>query len=134
MEIMAVIQGLSALKMPSQVTLFGDSQYVLNAIDEWIAKWKSFGWKRSKNGKAAIRNVDLWKQLDEQLQRHQVKTHWVRGHDGHAENEKCDLLATTAAAEIAKTPAPPKPVVEAEKPPLFWDVAEAGESSDLSEE
>jgi ribonuclease HI len=116
MEIMAVIAGLEALKSTSQVELFSDSQYVVNAIGDWIAKWKSFGWKRSKNSTATIRNLDLWQKLDELLQRHTVTARWVRGHVGHAENERCDVLATAAAAAVAKTPAPPKAEVKSIPP------------------
>jgi ribonuclease HI len=116
MEIMAVIAGLEALKSTSQVELFSDSQYVVNAITSWMAKWKSFGWKRSKNSIAIIRNLDLWQKLDELLQRHTVTANWVRGHVGHAENERCDALAVAAAAAVAKTPAPPKAEVNAVAP------------------
>ena len=107
MEIMAVIAGLEALKSASAVELFSDSQYVVNAVNEWIGKWKSFGWKKTKRGKDPIRNIDLWRRLDEQLQRHTVAAKWVRGHVGNVENERCDALAVAAAAVVAKTPAPP---------------------------
>jgi ribonuclease HI len=107
MEIMAAIAGLEGLKMPCKVKLFSDSQYVVNAIKDWIAKWKSFGWKRKKRSTESVKNVDLWRRLDDQLQRHEVKANWVRGHVGHAENERCDVLAVAAAAAIAQTPAPP---------------------------
>jgi ribonuclease HI len=109
MEIMAVIAGLEALKSPSTVELFSDSQYVVNGINEWTAKWKRFGWKRSKTAKELVRNVDLWKRLDALMQIHPVSARWVRGHVGHVENERCDVLAVAAAAKIARTPAPPKP-------------------------
>ena len=115
MEISAVIHGLASLKSPSNVTLFSDSQYVVNAINEWMAKWKRFGWKRSKNSKEPILNLDLWKQLDELLQTHTVDAKWVRGHVGHVENERCDVLAEAAAAVVAKTPAPK--VVPVDPPP-----------------
>jgi ribonuclease HI len=111
MEIMAVIAGLEALKSPSTVDVFSDSQYVVCAINDWIGKWKSFGWKKTKRGKDPIKNLDLWRRLDELLQSHTVKAQWVRGHVGHAENERCDVLAVAAAAKIAKTPKPPKPAV-----------------------
>jgi ribonuclease HI len=116
MEIMAVIAGLEALKVPSQVELFSDSQYVVNAVNEWIAKWKSFGWKRSKRGTAAIKNIDLWRRLDESLQRHDVTAKWVKGHVGHVENERCDVLAVAAAAVIGKTPAPPVVISPPDRP------------------
>jgi len=109
MEISAVISGLAALKSPSQVELFSDSQYVVNAINEWMAKWKRFGWKKSKNRKDQIINVDLWRRLDNLLQVHTVTARWVKGHIGHVENERCDVLAVAAADQIAKMPKPPKP-------------------------
>ncbi len=115
MEIMAVIRGLEALKGPSRVELFSDSQYVLKSINEWMGKWKMFGWKRSKNARAEVRNADLWRRLDELLQRHVVKSQWVRGHDGHPQNERCDEMAEGAAAEVAATPAPPRSSVDATK-------------------
>jgi ribonuclease HI len=108
MEILAVVAGLEALKTTSQVELFSDSQYVIDAIGTWIGKWKSFGWKRSKNSTAIIRNLDLWQKLDALLQLHTVHANWVRGHVGHVENERCDVLAVAAAVAVAKSPAPPK--------------------------
>jgi len=119
MEIRAVIAGLEALKSPSDVELFSDSQYVVCAINEWIGKWKSFGWKKTKRGKDPIKNIELWKRLDEVLQRHAVNALWVRGHVGHVENERCDVLAVAAAAVIAKTPAPPKQPEPPEADSLF---------------
>ncbi|MGA2231512.1 MAG: ribonuclease HI [Tepidisphaeraceae bacterium] len=110
MEITAVIRGLEALKRPCDVELFSDSQYVLNAITDWMSKWKRFGWQRSARSKAPVRNVDLWMRLDELLQPHAIQTKWVRGHNGHRENERCDELASAAAAKIAKTPRPPRAV------------------------
>jgi ribonuclease HI len=86
---------------------------MVNAVTAWIAKWKSFGWKKSKRSPLSVKNADLWKRLDELLQRHAVNAQWVRGHVGHAENERCDVLAVAAAAVIAKTPAPPKPQIAA---------------------
>jgi ribonuclease HI len=114
MEIMAVIAGLEALKALSQVELFSDSQYVVNSINEWIAKWKSFGWKKTKRGGTPIKNLDLWQRLDPLLQQHTVT-----GHVGHKENERCDALAVSAAAKIAKSPAPVKPVEPPSAATLF---------------
>ena len=105
MEITAVIRGLEALKNPSIVELFSDSQYVVQAINDWMAKWKRKGWKKSGE---PLKNLDLWRRLDELMATHQLKATWVRGHVGHAENERCDELATKAAAAIAKTPKPVK--------------------------
>jgi ribonuclease HI len=111
MEIMAVIRGLEALKGPSNVDLFSDSEYVINAITSWMAKWKRFGWKKTVNAKSHVKNADLWRRLDEVLQPHVVNPNWVRGHDGHVENERCDQLAETAAAKIAATLPPPQPIL-----------------------
>lgn len=90
MEMMAVIQGLSALKKPSKVTLYTDSQYVQRGVTEWMAGWKAKGWP------ARIKNQDLWLRIDSVLQNHDVKFVWVRGHDGHEENERVDKLAVAA--------------------------------------
>jgi len=109
MEITAVIRGLEALKGPCDIELFSDSEYVVNAITEWMAKWKLFGWKRSANAKNQVRNVDLWVRLDELLRPHALKANWVRGHAGHLENERCDVLASAAAAKIAASRAPARP-------------------------
>jgi ribonuclease HI len=106
MEIMAVIRGLEALKAPTQVELFCDSQYVVKAVNDWMAKWKRFGWKKSPKRSREIKNADLWRRLDELLQRHEVNSNWVRGHDGHCENERCDFLASSAAARVSATPPP----------------------------
>jgi ribonuclease HI len=107
MEIMAVIRGLEALRKPSKVDLYSDSKYVVNAVTEWMPKWKRFGWKRTLNAKEQVKNADLWRRLDELRQRHTLTAHWVRGHCGHPENERCDALAEAAAAKIAH--APPSP-------------------------
>ena len=100
MELMAVISALEALKEPCEVTLCSDSQYVCNAISKgWARSWKKNGWRRS-NKEPAL-NPDLWELLLQQLDRHHVTVHWVKGHAGHPENERCDRLAV-AAAERAK--------------------------------
>ncbi len=128
MEILAVIRGLEALKGPSKVELFSDSEYVVKAIDGWMNKWKRFGWKRCATAKTPVKNADLWRRLDELLQLHEVTAHWVRGHAGHAENERCDRLAEGAAARVARTPAPPKPVAPAGvEDGLFASAQEDGE-------
>jgi len=90
MEMMAVIQGLAALKKPSTVTLYTDSQYVQRGVTEWMAGWKAKGWP------ARIKNQDLWLRIDSLLSKHDVTFHWVRGHDGHAEQERVDKLAGAA--------------------------------------
>lgn len=94
MELTAVIEGLSALKSASSVDLYSDSQYVLNGLREWMAQWKSRGWRTA--GKQPVKNVELWKRLDGLLAEHEVRFHWVRGHNEHPENERCDALAVAA--------------------------------------
>jgi ribonuclease HI len=103
MEIMAVIRGLEALKRPSAVNLFSDSEYVINGLTIWIEKWKTFGWKKSPKSKTPLKNLDLWRRLSELLQLHALEAEWVRGHVGHPENERCDSLANAAAAKAART-------------------------------
>lgn len=96
MELMAVIAGLEALNRPCDVEVYSDSQYVVNAFNQhWIEGWIKKGWKRGKN--EPVKNVDLWKRLLEVKGKHQVKFIWVKGHDGHPQNERCDMLATSAA-------------------------------------
>jgi ribonuclease HI len=96
MELMAVIVGLEALNRPCQVEVYSDSKYVVDAFNQhWIDGWLKKGWKRGKN--EPVKNVDLWKRLLEAKASHQVTFHWVKGHDGHPQNERCDELATTAA-------------------------------------
>lgn len=96
MELMAVIIGLESLTKPCEVTVYSDSQYVVNAFEKkWIDSWIKKGWKRGKNEE--VKNVDLWKRLLEAMKPHKVKFVWVKGHAGHPENERCDRLATTAA-------------------------------------
>lgn len=96
MELMAVITGLEALNRSCEVEVYSDSQYVVNAFNQhWVDGWIKKGWKRGKN--EPVKNVDLWKRLLEAKQKHSVTFHWVKGHDGHPQNERCDELATTAA-------------------------------------
>lgn len=97
MELTSVIRGLEALKQPCRVRLVTDSSYVSKGIEEWMPGWKSRGWKRKEGRKLKpVKNVELWQQLDELLQKHDVTCEWVRGHDGHAENEECDEMAVAA--------------------------------------
>jgi len=91
MELTAVIRGLEALTRPSRVRVYTDSQYVQKGISEWIHSWKRRGWRTAD--KKDVKNVDLWKQLDDAAARHAVEWHWVRGHAGHPENERADALA-----------------------------------------
>ena len=93
MELMAVIQALSALKRPCEVTLFLDSQYVLKGITEWLPGWKAKGWRTAT--KQPVKNVELWQQLDALVQQggHRIDWRWVRGHNGDPGNERADALA-----------------------------------------
>jgi ribonuclease HI len=93
MELTAALRGLEALKRPSQVDLYTDSEYLRRGITEWLPGWRRRGWRR-KGGE--LKNVDLWQGLDKALQAHQVSWHWVRGHAGHRENERVDRLAKAA--------------------------------------
>jgi len=96
MELLGCIVGLEALKRPCTVTVYSDSQYLVNAFNQnWVAGWLKRGWKNSQ--KQPVKNVDLWKRLLAAKEPHTVKFVWVKGHAGHAENERCDELATTAA-------------------------------------
>ena len=91
MEMMAAIAALEALKRPSAVRLHTDSMYLRDGITRYIHKWKVNGWKTAD--KKPVKNVDLWQRLEAALKRHQVEFHWVKGHAGHAENERADALA-----------------------------------------
>lgn len=96
MELLAAIVGLEALKNPCQVDLTTDSQYVRLGITQWLAGWKRNNWRTSQ--KQAVKNQDLWQRLDQACQAHQIQWHWVKGHNGHPENERCDELARLAAS------------------------------------
>lgn len=98
MELTAAIQGLAALKEHCQVILTTDSQYVRQGITQWLANWKSRGWRTA--AKAPVKNQDLWQRLDELARRHSVEWHWVKGHSGHRENELADALANRAIDEL----------------------------------
>lgn len=99
MELMAVIKGLSALKEPCHVKLISDSQYVINSLKfGWAANWKKNGWKRNKREKAL--NPDLWEQLLNLIEKHEMEYEWVKGHSGHPENQRCDDLATAAIEHL----------------------------------
>jgi ribonuclease HI len=96
MEMLAVIKGLQALKEPCQVELTTDSSYVKDGITKWIFNWKKNGWKTA--AKKPVKNADLWQQLDDEVSRHTMNWHWVKGHSGHPENELVDDLARDAAS------------------------------------
>jgi Ribonuclease HI len=96
MELMAAIVGLEALTKPCEVVLYSDSQYLVKAFNEhWLEGWIKKGWKRGKN--EPVKNIDLWKRILKAMELHQVTFVWVKGHAGHPMNERCDVLATTAA-------------------------------------
>lgn len=98
MELTAAIRALEALKRPSAVDVYTDSQYVRGGITEWLAGWLKNGWKTS--AKKPVKNADLWQELHHLTQRHDVDWHWVKGHAGHAENERADELARQGVAEV----------------------------------
>lgn len=96
MELLAAIRGLEALKTPCDVDLYSDSKYLVDAFNQkWIDGWIAKGWKRGKN--EPVKNPDLWKALLKAMEGHNVNFVWVKGHNGHPLNERCDILATTAA-------------------------------------
>lgn len=94
MEMMAVIAGLEALKRACRVTITTDSQYVMKGMTEWLPGWKARNWRTAS--KQPVKNADLWQRLEKAVQPHQVEWQWVRGHNGHAENERADQLAVAA--------------------------------------
>lgn len=96
MELMAVIEALKALTRPVAVSVHTDSQYVQKGITEWIHGWKRRGWRTAD--KQPVKNEDLWRELDALAARHEVSWHWVKGHAGHAENERADALARQGIA------------------------------------
>jgi ribonuclease HI len=94
MELVAVVRALTALREPCTVIVHTDSRYVRDGITTWMPKWKRNGWRTST--KAPVKNQELWQALENAAQRHQVEWRWVKGHDGHPENERCDALAREA--------------------------------------
>lgn len=98
MELRAAIEGLRLLEADSQAIIITDSQYVRKGITEWIGNWKRNGWKTA--AKKPVKNADLWVELDEQSQRHQVEWQWVKGHSGHRENDLADELANRGIDEL----------------------------------
>jgi len=99
MELMAVIQGLRALSRPCQVELHVDSAYVMNGVQKWMPGWKRNGWKTSD--KKPVKNAELWRELDEELARHQVNWTWVKGHSGDEGNERADQLANQGVLSVS---------------------------------
>lgn len=105
MELMGAIQGLEALRRPSRVCLYTDSQYVKKGITQWLVNWKKNGWRTT--GRTPVKNVDLWQRLDAVCIRHQIDWRWVKGHAGNSGNELADRTANAAIDELLKqTPSP----------------------------
>jgi ribonuclease HI len=100
MELQGAIAGLSALKQPCAVDFFTDSTYVRNGITKWIQAWKARGWRTA--AKEPVKNEDLWRALDAAAAGHQIEWHWLKGHAGHAQNERCDQLAGEEMAKIKR--------------------------------
>ena len=99
MELTAAIRGLGALIEPCEVTLYTDSRYVIDGITKWVDGWKRNGWVNAS--KQPVRNAELWHDLIEVAQRHEIDWQWVKGHNGHPENERVDRLASDAAQNAA---------------------------------
>lgn len=98
MELMAAIAGLEALRRPAKVTLYSDSKYLTDALTKgWIPGWRKRGWQTA--ARKPVKNQDLWERLDRAIQDHEIAVQWVKGHAGHAQNERCDELANEAAAQ-----------------------------------
>ena len=95
MEMTAAIEALSALKRPCSVDLYTDSKYLIDGITKWLPGWQKRGWKTAS--KQPVKNEDLWRELANLTARHRVTWHWIKGHSGHAENERVDRLASDAA-------------------------------------
>lgn len=94
MELISVIRGLESLHGPCEVDLYSDSQYVVKGLTEWLDDWKRKGWRNSK--RETVKNRELWQRLDELRNIHRIRSIWVRGHNEHPENERCDALAVAA--------------------------------------
>ncbi|MDB3892187.1 ribonuclease HI [Alphaproteobacteria bacterium] len=99
MELLAAIEALNALTRPMRVELHTDSKYVMNGVTDWMPRWKRNGWKTA--AKKPVANQDLWQDLDAAIAPHDIEWHWVKGHSGEELNERCDILARTAAEAIA---------------------------------
>lgn len=98
MELTAAIQALATLKEPCRVELYTDSQYLQKGITEWLPVWKKRQWKKAD--RKLVKNADLWQALDHESSRHKITWHWVRGHSGHPENERVDMIANVAIDEL----------------------------------
>lgn len=95
MELLGALVALSALKEPCKVTLYSDSNYVIQGMTAWRFSWRKNDWDNAR--KKNLKNLDLWQQLDKEAQKHDITWQWVKGHNGHPENERCDILAKNAA-------------------------------------
>jgi len=100
MELTAAIMALESLKSPSEVDIHTDSQYVRGGVTGWIHGWKRNGWRTAD--KKPVKNIELWQQLDAATARHQIRWHWVKGHAGHPENERADVLARQGMAPFLR--------------------------------
>lgn len=98
MEMMAVLEGLRALKEPCVVEVWTDSRYVVDGMKSWLAGWKKRGWKTAS--KQPVKNEEIWRALDDEASRHTITWNWVKGHDGHPQNERCDELANEAIGRL----------------------------------
>jgi len=101
MELQAAIEGLIALKRKCKVKITTDSKYLKDGILKWIVNWKKNGWKTAN--KTNVKNIDLWRRLDQLMRKHDIDWHWVRGHTGHRENEMADQLAQDAIKKFLKS-------------------------------
>ncbi len=110
MELMAAIMGLESLKRHCVVALTTDSQYVKRGITEWLPNWKRKQWKTAD--RKPVKNADLWQRLEAAAAHHEVQWHWVRGHTGHPENERADVLANKGIDELAAATGSPAPLGE----------------------
>lgn len=98
MELTGVVEGLKALKEPCEVEVISDSKYVVQGINEWLSNWEKNNWKTA--GKSPVKNLELWKEYLEVSQKHTITATWVKGHAGHIENERCDILAKNEAQKL----------------------------------
>ena len=98
MEMIAVIEGLKEIKKKALIEVYTDSKYVQQGVNEWLAGWKAKGWKTAS--KKPVKNQDLWQELDQLIQLHDISFHWVKGHAGHPENERADALAVAAIPSV----------------------------------
>lgn len=98
MELQAVIEALNALQEPCEIEFYTDSEYVKNGVTKWLSTWKRNGWRTK--AKQAVKNEDLWRAIDSAVSRHRVEWRWLKGHAGHAGNERCDQLANEEIAKI----------------------------------